>query len=359
MQLFLFTPFLLVLIHRKPYTGKVLMCILTLISVIWTGVITFLDHLPPTLIFDNPDPLSRKPFGNTILVKPYPHAAPYLIGMMTGYFLHSKPDFKINPRRSMIGWTASCVIIFVSLFITWQWNQGHHPSLLFGSLYAACFRGLWGASMAWIVIACQYGQGGFVDIILSWRPFVPMSRVSYVAYLIHPGLMYVFVASTRNLFMFSHFLVIYLFLSHLLATFIASFILSLIIEIPFMRLENAFYTYIYNPHQEEAGDRNSNMMHYSITQAPHIIGFEMKKVLSSSTPRGRTDSSETSSTNRSQQSLVLHPAYDSAGNLIRKRSVSGGSVTLSSGIDDHNRQHQQPLHHLHEQPSPDVHNCRL
>ena len=178
-----------------------------------------------------------------ILVKPYPHAAPYLIGILTGYFLHQRRDLKLNRKTTLIGWSCSSLFILTALFITWQWNQGHAPSPLFGSLYAALFRSLWAASMAWVVIACNSGRGGFINTLLSWTPFIPMSRVSYTAYLIHPGLMYVFVASTRNLFMFSHFLVIYLFLSHLLATYLVSFILSLIIEIPFIRLEQTAYKY--------------------------------------------------------------------------------------------------------------------
>lgn len=235
---------------------------LTLLSVVSTGVITFLDHLPPTLIFDNPDPLSRKPFGNRILVKPYPHAAPYLIGILTGYFLHLRPDFKLNKRITFIGWTLSTSAVLCMLFITWQWNQGYPPSLLFGAVYAAVFRALWAISMAWVVIACHCGRGGFMASILGWSPFIPMSRVSYTAYLIHPGLMYVFVASTRNLFMFSHFLVIYLFLSHLLATFLASFILTLVIEVPFIRLEEAFYSFFFS--SRETKGENNQKFYYSV-----------------------------------------------------------------------------------------------
>jgi len=214
-----------------------------MLSIVATGVVTFMDQLPPTLVFDNPDPLSRKPFGNIVLVKPYPHAAPYLIGILTGLLLHIKPAFKINMKTSLLGWSLSSLIIMVSLFITWQWNQGYPPGPLFGALYAALFRSLWTAAVAWIVIACHYGWGGFVNSILCWTPFIPMSRVTYTAYLIHPGLMYVFVSSTRNLFMFSHYLVIHLFFSYLLTTFLASFILTLVIEVPFIRLERLAYRY--------------------------------------------------------------------------------------------------------------------
>lgn len=298
-QLFLLTPLVLYVLFKKPFFGRCLILCLILLSIVSTGVVTFMDHLPPTLIFDNPDPNSRKPFGNLILVKPYPHAAPYLIGVMTGYFLHQKPDFKLTKRSTLLGWCFSTMFILIALFITWQWNQGYPPSAFFGSLYAAFFRSLWAASMAWVVIACNSGKGGFIDTLLSWPIFIPMSRVSYTAYLIHPGLMYVFVASTRNLFMFSHFLVLYLFLSHLLATFLTSFILSLIIEIPFIRLEHMVHKYIFLTGNDEdlKSDNLPNKM-----EVKGRIGATVGKVYTLSPPRHR----DLPSHNLSRSSITQH-----------------------------------------------------
>ena len=40
---------------------------------------------------------------------------------------------------------------------------------------------------------------GIVNIILSWKGLVPLSRLSYAAYLVHPVIMMVHVYSKRNL----------------------------------------------------------------------------------------------------------------------------------------------------------------
>lgn len=42
--------------RRKPLVGKYVLCALTMASIVATGVVTFVDHLPPTLMFDSPDP---------------------------------------------------------------------------------------------------------------------------------------------------------------------------------------------------------------------------------------------------------------------------------------------------------------
>lgn len=41
-------------------------------------------------------------------------------------------------------------------------------------------------ALAWVVIACSTGHGGFLNSILSYTPLYPFSRVTYCAYLVHP-----------------------------------------------------------------------------------------------------------------------------------------------------------------------------
>ncbi|KAI1289380.1 Nose resistant to fluoxetine protein 6 [Halotydeus destructor] len=246
-QLFLFTPPILLLLFRKPQLGKFLMVVLTMMSMVATGLVTYTENLPPTLLFHNPDPLSRKAYGDTILIKPYPHAAPYLVGMLTGYLLFTKGSkIRLTAKVATAGWFCTLVTCMTLLFSTIGWNRGNYPSQLVSALYAATFRSLWSLAMAWVVVACAAGHGGFINTLLTWRPFVPLSRISFVAYLIHPGLMYIFVASTRNLFMFSHFLIMYMFLSHLVSTFVVSFFLTMFIELPFIGVSKAIHHYVSN-----------------------------------------------------------------------------------------------------------------
>lgn len=40
--------------------------------------------------------------------------------------------------------------------------------------------------LAWIVVACSSGHGGYVNKILSAPVIYPFSRVTYCAYLVHP-----------------------------------------------------------------------------------------------------------------------------------------------------------------------------
>lgn len=89
---------------------------------------------------------------------------------------------------------------------------------------------------------CMCGSGGsLLNRLLSWSIFTHLSKLSFTAYLIHLPLMSVFIAQTRGLFAFSHTLVIHLALSYLVMTFILSFLLVHIIELPFITFERYLF----------------------------------------------------------------------------------------------------------------------
>lgn len=257
-----------------------------------------------------------------------------------------KPDMKIKKSVSIIGWALCTFIILFACFITWTWNQGHYPSPVVGAIYAASFRSLWALAMAWIVIACHYGHGGVISTILDWPPFIPMSRVSYTAYLIHPGLMYVFVASTRNLFMFGHFLVMYLFLAHLLATFLASFFLSLIIEIPFITFEQSLYVHFFG---RSKGSKSTPI--YNPRPAKYFYNVNHPIEVNFSQDRGATEDIKNHSETSSSSSESINFGSKTSTPLVHHHHghqhdhISSPVFALQSSSKYH---HHVTHHHNHD-----------
>lgn len=83
-------------------------------------------------------------------------------------------------------------------------NRGHAPSDAFAAVYSSMARSVWGLCLAWVVYACIAGHGGFVAKMLSIKAFIPISRLTYAAYLIHPVVMAWFYGSRQATFEFSH-----------------------------------------------------------------------------------------------------------------------------------------------------------
>lgn len=91
----------------------------------------------------------------------------------------------------------------------WSLSTGTLLWLLYGlfkvelsQLAAAAFSSLshtaWAASLAWVIIACSTGNGGFLNKMLSATWWYPFSRVTYCAYLVHPLVIRAFVLNSDS-----------------------------------------------------------------------------------------------------------------------------------------------------------------
>ncbi|CAN7990266.1 unnamed protein product [Ixodes pacificus] len=126
------------------------------------------------------------------------------------------------------------------LYAMWPANTGQAlPSLGWAVVYGALSRSLWAAGLSWIVIASVAGYGGVVTKLLSFNALMPLSRLTYSAYIIHPVVMAVFYGSREEVFDFSPFLLTYFTLGNVTLSYGISFVLSLLFEAPVLALEKA------------------------------------------------------------------------------------------------------------------------
>ncbi|GIX82805.1 nose resistant to fluoxetine protein 6 [Caerostris extrusa] len=187
--------------------------------------------------FSLPDQKDINEYLDTIGYKPYAHYAAYCIGMATGFLLSAKQKIPLGKWVQIIGWCLATTCCTLVVYGTWKWNSGNLPEWYISVAYATCSRAVWSLGIAWLVVTCYAGYGGIVNTILSWHGFIPLSRLSYLAYLIHPLLMYLYASYVRSPFYFSQYVVVYLYFGHLCVTFGLAFIFSLTFELPFLNLE--------------------------------------------------------------------------------------------------------------------------
>jgi hypothetical protein len=133
------------------------------------------NHMPHA---DDPLALFDK-----IYDKPWTRFGPYLIGMAVGWILF-KTNCKIHMNRVtvIIGWTLSTMC---SLYLVYGLFNAEF-SRFTAAAYSSLSHTAWAMSLAWIIIACSTGYGGYVNKILSAGIVYPFSRITYCAYLVHP-----------------------------------------------------------------------------------------------------------------------------------------------------------------------------
>uniref|UniRef100_A0A0N5AKH1 Acyl_transf_3 domain-containing protein n=1 Tax=Syphacia muris TaxID=451379 RepID=A0A0N5AKH1_9BILA len=181
---------------------------------------------------------------NSYYMKPQYRLSPYIVGLLLGYNLAKAHKLNVQKKPSILfqclGWIVSLLLASWAFF-------GIYPTMMDMNLpimnfvYGATHRTAWAVMVAWIIYACHTGIGGYVNRILSWPPFLPLSSLCYSVYLIH--LMIIFAT-----FLFSPFpmifvskLPIYLFaVFQLIFSYAAGFLISMFAEFPAMNLERIF-----------------------------------------------------------------------------------------------------------------------
>ncbi|XP_054713283.1 nose resistant to fluoxetine protein 6-like [Uloborus diversus] len=239
MQFFVISPLFLITLWRWPKIGFSLLGVFLFGSVCANFYVTYHYDLYAgvlnTQATDFQSAMEKyNDYFEKLYIKPYTRIGPYLVGMFTGYMLAKFPNKpKMNNITLYFGW-----IVASSVTLTCVYGLYHkHPTTLANSFFNAVNRTLFGAGLSWVIYVCLTGQGGVVNKILSYKLFLPLSRLTYAAYLIHPLIVIGYFTSLKTMLAFSHPTMVSLFLGFLLITYACSILVSLTFESPIIGLE--------------------------------------------------------------------------------------------------------------------------
>jgi peptidoglycan/LPS O-acetylase OafA/YrhL len=112
-------------------------------------------------------------------------ATPYLIGITVGIIIKEFGKVQL-PRGAIASGWISTICAFIWCFYTPS-NLSHkdyqyNPSA--AGQYSALAPLLWSLSIAWIIFACHSDASWKLDFLLSSRPMIFISKISYSVYLV-------------------------------------------------------------------------------------------------------------------------------------------------------------------------------
>ncbi len=87
-----------------------------------------------------------------------------------------------------LGWylaTFALGLMLFGVYPNYNVNPSNHLSRAENILYQAASRIIWSLALGFIIFSCVMKSGGFVNDMLTWRVWTPLSRLSFAAYLIH------------------------------------------------------------------------------------------------------------------------------------------------------------------------------
>ncbi|XP_065346672.1 nose resistant to fluoxetine protein 6-like [Cloeon dipterum] len=259
MQLAVLAPIVIYPLLIWPKIGLGLIGVLTLGSMAVSFGLTYVYSLPWTLSFTVVQE-STGNFYDLIYNNPGARAVPYLCGMALAYVLANKITFKLPKWGVVLEWilnSAGCLAIIYTILIIYDRNFVYDN--LDAAFYSALHRLGWSVGLSWVVWACVNGYGGPVNSILSWKYFLPLSKLSFCAYLVHMDLMYYHVALIRTNTYFSNFEIVFEFLGNLIMMIPLTFWLYLAVDAPCQSIIRAAFG---KPNRFVApivkGDQNNN-----------------------------------------------------------------------------------------------------
>nr|CAD7427092.1 unnamed protein product [Timema monikensis] len=275
MQLFLLSPLILYPLWKWPRYGRTQLLALLLVSVavpFWYTYTAAIYEADKARL----DPTDEIFFSDEMAF--YLRITPYLMGICLGYVLHctkcpsnltimlpqEKPPpvhptetrTSISPTSAvelntssalanyateplvLLGWIISTCSSLIIVYLNQMFPRRDYP--LGASFYASFRTSGWAISIAWIIFACERGYGGYAKIIMSWRGFQPLGKLSYCMFLVGDLLFLYQRGSVRAPQYLTHFTQIERALGDALILLCISTVFYLSFELPFINLCRCF-----------------------------------------------------------------------------------------------------------------------
>ncbi|XP_055934460.1 nose resistant to fluoxetine protein 6-like [Argiope bruennichi] len=244
MQLTILGAFSIWILKKSRRFGLFFIILLIISGIIFVAIMTVIHNLPGSLAFYMMDKRTFPIAWRDVFTKPFDHVGPFCIGLLTGYFLAVKRDrLEISRVASVILWCSSIVCTTSVMFGLYSYRNGQKMETPLATFYAIMHRNVWCIGIAWMVIACTTHHGGPISRVLKSKPFIPLDRLCYMAYLIHLPIMHYRSASIRERWYMGHLEILFMATSYIVMSFIISFILTVIFAEPYFAIEKHIFSY--------------------------------------------------------------------------------------------------------------------
>ncbi|KAL7303579.1 hypothetical protein TKK_0003736 [Trichogramma kaykai] len=230
MQFFVIATFLLILSSVFFYLAASILMFLLIGSIAITGYIAYVNDYIPTMD-------EQYNMLDVLYDPPWTRIGPYLIGMITAYVV-TRLDGKLHlkPRSVAVLWILGSSCNLSVLFGLYE----RRIDVLAAAFYVALSRTVWAVGLAWLLVACCTGHAGIVNKILCFKAWIPLSRLTYCAYLLNPLLINSIYLHSESAVHVDFLPNSTMFLGSLVITYICSYGLSLMLETPTVVLMRHF-----------------------------------------------------------------------------------------------------------------------
>ncbi|XP_028129554.1 nose resistant to fluoxetine protein 6-like [Diabrotica virgifera virgifera] len=247
MHYFLTVPILVLLLKWNALYGVVTIVALIACSIVVAGSSVYLNNESPILLVYAKllrDPVSNATF-RTIYIPSHMRASPYFLGVLTGFIKYQlkHSSFKLPQWLTRTGWFLAVVVSLGTLHVGYIFYMPEYTkTTIVTAVYAGFHHFTFALGIAWLIIAVSSGKGPWIDPILSWKPFVLLSRLSYTAFLCHGAVQLYTAASLREPSYATVFGTVYVSFGDIVTAYTLGLMLSMFFESPMIGIEKLIFS---------------------------------------------------------------------------------------------------------------------
>ncbi|CAM9306129.1 unnamed protein product [Chrysoparadoxa australica] len=259
MQFYIVSPIFIVLYLNRPRLGCLLVALVLLASTAGMVYGTFAGDWS-ALTLDGSWTIK---YSQEAYTAPWFRIVPYLMGMSFAVFWHEKqqraPGYSLSHRQRYIMLSTAVALLTLVTYVGYsgysafpcapkdnpdQFVCGSGWNVWQRTLYNAGTRPVWCLGLSLLCFVCLNNQGGLIQQFLAHRAWVPLARLSFGAYLLHPLVINLWFLNSVDKFYFSKldFAMIYIGVSTV--TFGSAAVVSLLVESPMTKLGKYMEEYL-------------------------------------------------------------------------------------------------------------------
>ena len=206
-----------------------------------TGVAKF-DELSQS--FSEEGPLEHN-ITDDIYTKPWTRIGPYLIGTLLGFVLFKqlKPNFRkpFNHVFYISLWMLAFVLCSSTVYGLYKTFNGEPLNEAEDVSYQMFSRLTWSLGVTIVIFACHNGYGWIVNDFLSMKLWIPLSRLTFVTYLVHGIVLFMLLFTRREPFYGTDITITSYTIAAIVLSFSVAAIISAFVELPLSNVEVAVF----------------------------------------------------------------------------------------------------------------------
>ncbi|XP_053730346.1 O-acyltransferase like protein-like [Synchiropus splendidus] len=217
--------------------------------------------------------------------KPYSRCGPFVIGILFGMYLKlRKESFLKKKWQAALGWMSSLSVLALVVGLGFFFYLDPDRSATGPAFYHGLHRILWVTALSWVILACEEGYGGFITSLLSLKFWVPLANLSYSSYLIHPFIIYIFIGLQETPVHYLDINGMYLFFGHVVLTIPVSYVLTVLVERPFILLKWKIGGFSLFSHQAASADTPDPTLPIPLSLLRHLTEVNQRQCVGFPSP---------------------------------------------------------------------------